>query len=145
MSVTAAPAAEPKFVQASPFRVDLEPGKEYYYCACGLSKNQPFCDGSHRGTGITPIKFKVDEAKKYSLCGCKETASAPFCDGTHNKEKGVKKYNAYLLRANRELQEQLAEATKKSSRSIVNEFSIVGVSLGVVVGAFIASKYFKSV
>ncbi|KAI9333412.1 hypothetical protein BDR26DRAFT_868302, partial [Obelidium mucronatum] len=139
----AAQAAEPAFVQGFPYGVDLVAGKDYFYCSCGLSKNQPFCDGSHKGTGLSPVKFKVSEAKKYFLCGCKQTENAPFCDGQHKKEKGLRKYNEFLLKKNGELQTQLAAATKaKSNRAIVNEFSIVGVSLGVLVGAFVASKYF---
>ncbi|KAJ3081598.1 hypothetical protein HDU99_005262 [Rhizoclosmatium hyalinum] len=137
----AAPAAEPNFVQGFPFGVDLVPGKDYFYCSCGLSKNQPFCDGSHKGTGFTPVKFKVSEAKKYFLCGCKQTESAPFCDGQHKKEKGLRKYNEFLLKKNGELQTQLAAAAK-NKRSIVNEFSIIGVSLGVIIGAFAAQRYF---
>ena len=67
--------------------VDLEPGKTYYYCTCGLSANQPFCDGSHQGTEFTPHAFEVEEAKKYPLCQCKRTADKPFCDGTHKELK----------------------------------------------------------
>ncbi|KAJ3078909.1 hypothetical protein HK100_010567 [Physocladia obscura] len=126
------PSAEPTFVQGFPFGVDLVPGKDYFYCSCGLSKNQPFCDGSHKGTGLSPVKFKVDEAKKYFLCGCKATDSAPFCDGTHKKEKGLRKYNEFLLKKNGELQAHLTAAKKSSS--ILNEFSIVGVSVGVLAG-----------
>lgn len=65
-----------------PKQVHLEPG-EYYWCACGRSKNQPFCDGSHAGTGIRPVKFNVDTATDAWLCMCKQTGDAPYCDGTH--------------------------------------------------------------
>lgn len=65
-----------------PKQVHLEPG-EYYWCACGRSKNQPFCDGSHAGTGIRPVKFNVDTASDAWLCMCKQTGDAPYCDGTH--------------------------------------------------------------
>lgn len=65
--------------------VDLETGTEYWWCACGRSKSQPFCDGSHEGTGITPKSFTVDKSKGYALCQCKQTGKAPFCDGTHRK------------------------------------------------------------
>lgn len=74
----------PKAVIAGrkPTQVTLEPGK-YHWCACGRSKNQPFCDGSHAGTGITPIAFEVEEKADAWLCMCKQTGNAPYCDGTH--------------------------------------------------------------
>jgi CDGSH-type Zn-finger protein len=68
-----------------PIEVELEAGKTYYWCRCGKSRNQPFCDGSHKGSGIEPRPFKVEESKNYWLCVCKQTANPPFCDGTHNK------------------------------------------------------------
>ncbi|MGB8813076.1 MAG: CDGSH iron-sulfur domain-containing protein [Paracoccaceae bacterium] len=73
----------PKIAQASPYKVALEAGKSYFWCACGQSANQPFCDGSHKGSDFVPTKFSVDEAKTAFLCGCKHTANAPFCDGAH--------------------------------------------------------------
>lgn len=68
--------------QKAPYGLDLDPGT-YYWCACGRSRNQPFCDGSHPGTGFVPVQFTVDERKKLWLCGCKHTGTAPYCDGTH--------------------------------------------------------------
>ncbi|WP_127901041.1 CDGSH iron-sulfur domain-containing protein [Solirhodobacter olei] len=73
----------PTIAQKAPFRVELEAGKTYFWCACGQSKNQPFCDGSHKGTGFTPVKLQAEEGKSAWLCGCKHSANAPFCDGTH--------------------------------------------------------------
>lgn len=75
--------AEPVICQKSPFMEHVEPGKKYFWCACGLSKSQPFCDGSHAGTGISPVLYKAEESKKMAFCGCKHTKNAPFCDGTH--------------------------------------------------------------
>ena len=69
--------------QKAPFAVTLNPG-EYYWCACGRSKTQPMCDGSHQGTGLAPVKFTLAEPKLVYLCGCKQTKTAPYCDGTHN-------------------------------------------------------------
>lgn len=65
-----------------PYEVEVEVGKEYWYCACGKSKNQPWCDGSHEGTGIAPMSFVAQEAKVW-LCGCRMSETLPFCDGTH--------------------------------------------------------------
>lgn len=62
--------------------LELEPGS-YRWCRCGLSKNQPFCDGAHSGTGLTPMTFEITEKKKVALCNCKHTKTSPFCDGTH--------------------------------------------------------------
>lgn len=74
--------AEPTCAQKAPYGIDLAAG-DYFWCACGLSKKQPFCDGSHKGTEFTPKKFTITQAEKKWLCGCKQTRNAPFCDGTH--------------------------------------------------------------
>ncbi|MGD9296682.1 MAG: CDGSH iron-sulfur domain-containing protein [Chromatiales bacterium] len=71
--------------QKAPYGVDVEKGKTYYWCACGRSKNQPYCDGSHQGTAIEPVAFTAEKTEKAWLCGCKKSANPPFCDGTHNK------------------------------------------------------------
>lgn len=75
---------KPKIAQKMPYVMDLQPGK-YYWCACGQSKNQPYCDGSHKGTSFSPVMAEITEAKKVALCGCKMTSNKPYCDGTHNK------------------------------------------------------------
>lgn len=74
--------AEPQVPQKKPYVVELEPGT-YYWCACGRSQNQPFCDGSHQGTEFSPVEFTISEKKKYGLCGCKHTSTPPICDATH--------------------------------------------------------------
>jgi CDGSH-type Zn-finger protein len=74
---------QPVIAQKSPYQVDVEAGKNYFWCACGRSKTQPFCDGSHKGTGLTPVQFKAEESKTVWLCGCKQTKGRPMCDGTH--------------------------------------------------------------
>jgi CDGSH-type Zn-finger protein len=76
--------AEPVIAKKGPYILELEPG-DYWWCACGRSKQQPFCDGSHKETEFSPLKFSVTEKKKFYLCGCKHSANKPFCDGTHNK------------------------------------------------------------
>ena len=69
----------------TPYAIDVESGKNYFWCACGKSKKQPLCDGSHNGTDITPIIFKAPESKKVFFCGCKQTATQPLCDGSHTQ------------------------------------------------------------
>ncbi|MDJ0807476.1 MAG: glutamate synthase-related protein [Gammaproteobacteria bacterium] len=77
--------SKPKIVDRKPVSVNLNKGEEYYWCACGRSQNQPFCDGSHRDTEFTPIGFKATEDGETWLCMCKHTANPPYCDGTHAK------------------------------------------------------------
>ncbi len=69
--------------QLRPYVCQEEPG-DRWYCACGKSQNQPYCDGSHKGTGIAPIKVTIEEAKSVAWCGCRKSANLPFCDGTHS-------------------------------------------------------------
>jgi len=68
-----------------PKKVDLNKGQEYYFCVCGRSKNQPFCDGSHSGTGLEPLAFTAEQDGEAKLCMCKHSGNLPFCDGTHNQ------------------------------------------------------------
>jgi CDGSH-type Zn-finger protein len=75
---------KPKISQKSPFVIKTE-CKNYAWCACGQSQNQPFCDGSHKGTEFSPIVLKIDEEKNVAWCGCKQSGNKPFCDGTHSK------------------------------------------------------------
>lgn len=77
--------SEPTITQKSPFAVDVEGGKPYFWCACGKSANQPFCDGSHQDTEFLPVKFDAEESKTLYFCGCKKTKGQPLCDGTHNE------------------------------------------------------------
>jgi len=76
-----------KAIRASntPYAISVESGKTYYWCACGKSKGQPFCDGSHAGTGFNPVKYDAVESKTVYFCGCKQTKNPPLCDGSHNK------------------------------------------------------------
>ena len=68
----------------TPFAVAVEQGKSYFWCACGQSKNQPFCDGSHKVDGVfSPVKYSATESKQVYFCGCKASANKPLCDGTH--------------------------------------------------------------
>jgi len=78
-------AEQPLIAAKKPAKVELEQGESYTWCRCGRSSNQPFCDGSHKGTGITPITFKAESSGDAWLCQCKATGDAPFCDGTHKK------------------------------------------------------------
>jgi CDGSH iron-sulfur domain-containing protein 3 len=77
--------AEPVVAQRSPFAIDVTAGKDYWWCACGKSRTQPFCDGSHKGSEFNPMKYTADKTQKVWFCGCKKTGKTPLCDGTHNK------------------------------------------------------------
>lgn len=75
---------EPKVADNKPMMVDVEEGKTYYWCACGKSAKQPFCDGSHLQEDVfTPIKFTAEKTGKKAMCMCKHSKNKPFCDGTH--------------------------------------------------------------
>lgn len=74
----------PKIAGRTPAKVSLEEGKNYAYCTCGLSENQPFCDGGHKGTDFKPIVFTAEADADIHACMCKRTANGPRCDGTHN-------------------------------------------------------------
>lgn len=76
---------EPVRASNTPYAVDVEAGKSYWWCACGKSAKQPFCDGAHKDTDITPLKYDATETKKVYFCGCKATAKQPMCDGSHSK------------------------------------------------------------
>ncbi|WP_084708289.1 CDGSH iron-sulfur domain-containing protein [Marinobacter psychrophilus] len=69
----------------TPYAVEVESGKSYFWCACGKSAKQPFCDGSHSGSAFRPVKYAAPETKKVFFCGCKSTASQPLCDGSHKQ------------------------------------------------------------
>lgn len=79
------PQAVPIIAAKSPAKVQLQKGKDYYWCQCGRSQNQPFCDGSHAGTGLSPVKFSAEKDGEVTLCRCKSTANQPFCDGSHTR------------------------------------------------------------
>ena len=75
--------AEPVCAQKAPFKIELQAGKDYWWCACGRSSKQPFCDGSHKETGFTPLKYDATESRTVYFCGCKATGKSPLCDGSH--------------------------------------------------------------
>jgi len=75
----------PKIAQKAPFKVDVTAGKTYFWCTCGQSANQPFCDGAHKETAFTPLKYEAEEDKALFFCGCKATQNPPLCDGAHSK------------------------------------------------------------
>ena len=77
--------SEPESPQKTPYAVDVTKGETYYWCACGRSNKQPFCDGSHKSTDIRPIIEEITEMKKVAWCGCKQSGKKPMCDGSHNK------------------------------------------------------------
>lgn len=75
----------PIIAQKSPFPVEVEDGKNYFWCSCGKSSKQPFCDGSHKGSEFSPVKYTAEASKKVFFCGCKQSAKSPLCDGSHSK------------------------------------------------------------
>lgn len=77
--------SKPEIARKGPFPVEVEAGKSYWWCSCGKSKNQPFCDGSHQGTGFAPTEFKAAESGTVYFCGCKHGGNGPLCDGSHQK------------------------------------------------------------
>ena len=76
---------DPVMPQKAPYAVEVEAGKDYFWCSCGRSAVQPFCDGSHKGTGFVPLKFTPETSGIVHLCGCKHSNRPPYCDGTHSK------------------------------------------------------------
>ena len=74
---------ERQITQKAPYPTDVEAGKTYYWCACGLSNKQPFCDGSHKDTGIAPLAWTAEKTGTSYFCGCKHSKAEPLCDGSH--------------------------------------------------------------
>ncbi len=70
--------------QKEPFAVEVTEGKTYFWCGCGRSGNEPFCDGAHKGTGLEPIKWTASATETVHFCGCKHSGKKPFCDGSHS-------------------------------------------------------------
>jgi len=69
----------------TPIAIDVEAGKAYFWCSCGKSQSQPFCDGSHKGSAFTPVKYEAEASKTVYFCACKATKNQPLCDGSHSK------------------------------------------------------------
>ena len=75
--------AKGQIAAKEPVRVEVEEGRNYFWCACGRSRKQPFCDGSHKDTGFSPVKWTADASGARFFCACKQTGGQPFCDGSH--------------------------------------------------------------
>jgi CDGSH-type Zn-finger protein len=75
----------PGIASRTPFACAVDAGKVYWWCACGLSRNQPFCDGSHKVTTFTPVRFEAARSETLWFCGCKRSAARPLCDGSHKR------------------------------------------------------------
>ena len=73
----------PAVAQKGPYLVQVEAGKTYYWCSCGLSRKQPFCDGSHKVTDLTPLAYVATQTETLEMCGCKQSQDKPFCYGSH--------------------------------------------------------------
>ncbi|MEI6712137.1 MAG: CDGSH iron-sulfur domain-containing protein [Verrucomicrobiota bacterium] len=76
---------EPKIAKTGPYATTVEAGKTYYWCSCGLSRNQPLCDGVHKGSEFSPIPYKAEKDGTVYFCGCKHSKSGTLCDGSHSK------------------------------------------------------------
>lgn len=76
---------EPIRASNTPYAIEVSANKKYFWCSCGKSDKQPFCDGSHSGTNFKPVRYESDTDKKVFFCGCKKTQGQPLCDGSHNK------------------------------------------------------------
>jgi len=77
--------SDPVIAQKSPYAVEVQTGNSYWWCACGKSASQPFCDGSHKGSEFTPLEYQAEQSGTVYFCGCKHSAHAPLCDGSHAK------------------------------------------------------------
>ena len=75
---------EPKIAAKNPIPVEVEEGKKYFFCSCGASQSQPFCDGAHSGTEFSPIAFVAEKTGTAYFCQCKASGKVPYCDGSHN-------------------------------------------------------------
>lgn len=84
-SETPLPPGQAAVAQKAPFAIEVESGKKYWWCSCGRSDKQPFCDGSHKGTDFVPMEYAADKDGTLYFCGCKASEKSPFCDGTHSK------------------------------------------------------------
>lgn len=84
-SDTPFPSSLPRCARRAPYAVEVEADKKIFWCTCGLSARQPYCDGAHKGTGFKPMVHPVEESGTAYLCGCKQTATPPYCDGSHSR------------------------------------------------------------
>jgi CDGSH iron-sulfur domain-containing protein 3 len=74
---------KPEIAQKAPYAVNVEAGKSYWWCSCGKSKSQPFCDGAHQGSEYSPVEYKAKQTTTIYFCGCKHGKNGPLCDGSH--------------------------------------------------------------
>lgn len=78
---------QPQIPQKAPYSLEVEEGKTYFWCSCGKSSKQPFCDGSHSGSTFKPVPYKAEKSRRVFFCGCKMSKKSPLCDGEHAKLK----------------------------------------------------------
>ncbi|RED48581.1 CDGSH iron-sulfur domain-containing protein [Aestuariispira insulae] len=77
--------SDPVIASKTPYSIEVEAGKSYFWCSCGKSAKQPFCDGSHKGSDFVPMKYSAEKDRTVFFCGCKHSHKQPLCDGSHNK------------------------------------------------------------
>ena len=75
----------PKIAANQPYKIEVKAGQKYFWCSCGLSNKQPFCDGAHKGSGMKSVVFEASEDKEIYFCGCKQSKNGMFCDGSHSQ------------------------------------------------------------
>lgn len=80
--------SDPTIAKRGPYPITVTKGEQYFWCACGKSQTQPFCDGSHKGSSFTPVKFNAEETEVLYFCGCKHTKDQPLCDSSHHQLGG---------------------------------------------------------
>ena len=123
--------SKPTVADTKPTPVELKAGEEYYYCTCGKSASQPFCDGSHKGTDFSPQAFEAEEDGTAYLCQCKQTGNVPFCDGNHKKVPSQEKGREFQLESSGSDPDAMPEAEptpEEPTVALIHQLASEGLS-----------------